>query len=74
MNTQVESPESLDLLYGLRAIATFLGVSERRARYWAGLGCLPVGRLGRTLVASKATLRRTMSDVLNAGEGANGPT
>jgi hypothetical protein len=65
------APEQLDYLFGLRAIAQYLGVPERRCRYWLSNGALPVSRFGRTLVSSKATLRKCMGDILR-GEAANG--
>jgi hypothetical protein len=66
------TPEALDILWGLADIAKFINVSERRARYFISLNALPVARRGRLLIASKAELRRCFGALLN-GEGANGP-
>jgi hypothetical protein len=64
------TPESLDLLCGIRSIAMFLGVSERRARYWIQLDALPVSHLGRSLIASKSDLKRCFSELLK-GQNSN---
>lgn len=49
--------EKLDLLWGIKDIATYLGISEREAFYQAERGNLPVTRVGRRIVASKNRLR-----------------
>jgi hypothetical protein len=66
------TPEALDILWRLADIAKFINVPPRRARYLLSLGALPVGRVGRHVIASKATLRKCFSALLN-GEGANDP-
>jgi hypothetical protein len=65
MNTEhiLESclPEDIslsdDLLRGVKAIARFIGESERRTYYLCERAYLPCGRVGSTLVASKRALR-----------------
>jgi hypothetical protein len=54
------SPDQLatDLLWGAKAIASYLGLEERQAFYIAESGCLPIMRVGRKLVASKSALAR----------------
>jgi hypothetical protein len=49
-----------DLLPGARKIADFLGVKPREVYYLAATGRLPIGRLGRKLIASRAQLRRAV--------------
>jgi hypothetical protein len=66
------TPEALDILWGLADIAKFINVPERRARYFISLNALPVARRGRLLIASKAELRRCFGTLLN-GEGVHAP-
>jgi hypothetical protein len=47
-----------DLLIGARAIADELGVPQASVYYLARIKRLPIGRLGRNLIASRAKLRR----------------
>ncbi len=44
------------LLYGARAIADYLGISERRALYLAEKGSLPFWKDGRTICARRSTV------------------
>ena len=46
-----------DRLRGAKAIGDFIGESEKRVYYLAERGYLPLGRLGATLIGSKAALR-----------------
>ena len=46
-----------EILYGLRAIARFLGVSERQALSLKEKGSLPHWHEGRTICCRPATLR-----------------
>ena len=50
--------DQLDLLWGAKAIADFLGISEQQVFYQADRGYLPVTRQGRILAASKSRLRQ----------------
>jgi hypothetical protein len=47
-----------DLLDGGAAIAAFLGVNQREVYHLAKTKRLPIGRLGRKLIASRSQLRR----------------
>lgn len=49
-----------DLLIGCPAIATELGVTEHAVYYLAKTKKLPIGRLGRNLIASRAKLQRAV--------------
>ena len=63
METINESPRPVDrladdLLSGAREIAEFLGVNEREVYHLAKTKRLPIGRLGKKLIASRSQLRR----------------
>jgi len=47
-----------DLLIGADAIAAFIGVSRRSVYHLAREKQLPIGRLGKQLIARKSQLRR----------------
>jgi hypothetical protein len=47
-----------DLLLGARAIADELGVDQHAVYYLAKMKRLPIGKLGKNLIASRTTLRR----------------
>jgi hypothetical protein len=47
-----------DLLIGAPAIARELGISTRSVYHLAQTKQLPIGRLGRNLIASRSRLRR----------------
>jgi hypothetical protein len=47
-----------DLLNGATEIAEFLGTNAREVYFLAKTRRLPIGRLGRKLIASRAQLRR----------------
>jgi hypothetical protein len=47
-----------DLLIGAASIADELGVKTHAVYYLARQGRLPIGRLGKNLIASRAKLRR----------------
>lgn len=46
-----------DLLYGVTAVAGFIGESERRALYLLESKQIPAGKLGQRWVASRQALR-----------------
>lgn len=52
-----------DLLYGVKAIAEFLGISVRQAQWWCDKGNIPTFRIGSKAIASrKTTLTRWMDE------------
>jgi hypothetical protein len=57
-HTQRRHSDQLDLLWGAKAIADFIGIDERQVWYQADRGYLPVTRQGRILAASKSRLRQ----------------
>lgn len=48
--------ESLDLVWGIKDIAKFIGRTERQAFYMASEGKIPVKQVGGRWVASKQKL------------------
>ena len=56
-NGSDEIPLGDDLLRGAQKIANFIGETERRARYLAECGAIPVGKERGSLIASKRKLR-----------------
>jgi excisionase family DNA binding protein len=48
--------ETLDLLYGVKEIANYLGVKPRTAEYWIEHRRIPVKRMGRTICARRSSL------------------
>jgi predicted site-specific integrase-resolvase len=54
-----------DVLVGGDAIAKELGVDRHTVYYWFkhGIGNLPIGRVGRRLVASRAKLRQAIKQM-----------
>jgi hypothetical protein len=55
-----------DLLDGGRAIAEFLGTNTREVYHLAKTQRLPIGRLGRKLIASRSQLRRAAKAITAA--------
>jgi hypothetical protein len=53
-----DEPVANDLLVGAAAIAAELGLSETAVYHIARTKRLPIGRLGRNLIASRKRLRR----------------
>jgi len=45
-----------DLLYGAKAIADFLGLTEKQARNRIEAGVIPIFRMGGTICARRSTL------------------
>ncbi len=58
-----------DRLEGVAAIATFLGVTKRRASYLLEKGVVPAGQVGKIWTASKRRLREDYHHV-TSGEAA----
>lgn len=66
-----------DLLYGVKAIAAFLGLTERQAQHRIDDGALPTFRLGGkkrgTICARRTTLRAHLAKLeREAQEAGNG--
>jgi hypothetical protein len=53
-----------DLLVGGSAIARELGLKEAAVYYLAAKKRLPIGRLGKNLIASRSKLRRAFSSLV----------
>ena len=53
-------PMTADLLYGARAIAGFLGVTEKAAYHLIDRKRIPVFRIGRTVCARRSKLLGAM--------------
>jgi hypothetical protein len=53
-----DEPVATDLLVGAPAIAKELGLSESAVYHIARMKRLPIGKLGRNLIASRKRLRR----------------
>ncbi len=67
-NDVAELPDQLanDLLWGVPAIADYLGKSLTETQYLVRINALPVGRLGpKTLFASKRQLARHLTPKSN---------
>jgi hypothetical protein len=58
-----------DLLYGVAAVASFIGESERRSLYLLESRQIPAGKLGQRWVASRSALREHYAR-LTRGEAA----
>jgi hypothetical protein len=57
MDSNDKQSDQLDLLWGVKAIAGYIGLNERQTHYQIELGLLPVRRQKRLIVASKSELR-----------------
>lgn len=55
-DTQKEG--SVDLLYGMEAIASHLGMTKRAALHQHEKGLLPTFKMGRTVCARRSTLAK----------------
>ena len=55
-----------DLLRGANEIAAFLNMPVRSVYYLAAKRRMPIGRLGKTLIASRAGLRRAAKAITAA--------
>jgi hypothetical protein len=53
-----DAPLADDLIVGAAAIARETGFSQRQIFYFASRGQIPVRKMGRLLVASRARLRK----------------
>jgi hypothetical protein len=52
-----------DLLIGVHAISAELGVNEHAVYYLHRMKRLPIGKLGKNLIASRAKLRRAFQPI-----------
>lgn len=59
-----------DLLSGANAIAEFLGTNAREVYLLAQTKRLPIGRLGRKLIASKRSLARHVEKITRGSTAA----
>jgi excisionase family DNA binding protein len=53
--TMTDSPAP-DLLYGAKAIAQYLGVTDRQAEHMIETKRIPYGKIGRRVVSSRSRL------------------
>jgi hypothetical protein len=63
--------DDLDLLWGAKAIATFLRTTERKVWYYVECGYLPVKRQGRLITASRSELRKQFAAPTSAPKPAS---
>ncbi len=49
-----------DLLLGGRAIAEELGINEDKLHYWIKKGRIPVGHIGKTMIARRSELQKAI--------------
>lgn len=70
MTTQRDNanePNAADLLYGVKAIAAFLGLTDRQAQHRIDAGDIPTFRLGGvkrgTICARRSSLRTWLADL-----------
>jgi hypothetical protein len=54
--------ENSDLLYGVPAIATFLGLRTKQARHRIAAGAIPVFRIGDTICARRSSLANWLAE------------
>jgi len=52
-----------DLILGAAAIAEELGVTEDQVHNWIAKKRIPVGRIGRSLIARRSELQRAISKI-----------
>jgi len=66
-------PNALDLLYGVKAIAAVLGLTQHQAQHRIDDGEIPTFRLGGkkrgTICARRSTLRRWLDDLERQANG-----
>ena len=54
--------ETSDLLYGVPAIAAFLGLRTKQARHRIAAGTIPVFRIGDTICARRTSLANWLAE------------
>lgn len=57
-----EQVDTADLLYGVQAIAKFLGLRERQARHLCEKGSLPTWKEGKMICSRRSTIRKWMEE------------
>ena len=60
--TETNAPEPGDLLYGVKAIAAFLGIEDHQARHQCETKRLPCFKLGQIICARRSTLWRWLDE------------
>jgi len=64
--------ENSDLLYGVPAIAAFLGLRTKQARHRIAAGAIPVFRIGGTICARRTSLANWLAECEARGGGTAG--
>jgi len=65
-NTEQRDRVADDLLIGAPAIAEFLGVTEKAVYHWVRNDRIPVGKIGKNLIASRRQLRKAIATLTKA--------
>ena len=60
-NTEQKDRVADDLLIGAPAIAEFLGITEKAVYHWVRKDRIPVGKIGKNLIASRRQLRKVIN-------------
>lgn len=60
-----------DLLYGVKAIADFLGLREKQCRNRIDREIIPSFRVGRSVCARKSSLQKWIDEMERGGSGDN---
>lgn len=61
------SPDSADLLYGVKAIGQFLGLTRPQAQHRIDEGTIPTFRMGSTICARRTSLRTWLAECERGG-------
>jgi len=56
-------PENSDLLYGVAAIASYLGLTEKQARHRTQQGTIPTFKMGSVVCARRSSLRAWLANL-----------
>ena len=65
-NTEQKDRVADDLLIGAPAIAEFLGITEKAVYHWVRNDRIPVGKVGKNLIASRRQLRKAIATLTKA--------
>ena len=60
---EAREPTVGDLLYGVKAIADYLGIDEPAARYRCETGQIPTFKMGIIICAKRSTLARWLDEI-----------
>ncbi|WP_107341501.1 DNA-binding protein [Agrobacterium pusense] len=52
---------SADLIHGIEAIGSFLGITKNQAKHWAATTDMPTFKIGRSVCARRAALKDWLS-------------